>query len=114
MLGFLKRRTPEEDETSIGNLLVSMGLLTTGELTNIVKEFRESKEELLGQFIVRKTAITEDQIEIALLKQRVLRGRADQKVYDRLLEISQNSSKRVSKGLDELTRAANQAVKQSA
>ena len=68
------RRPPEEDPASIGNVLVEMGLLTEHQLKQIVIEFKASKEELLGQFIVRKTPITEDQVELAFLRQQKLRG----------------------------------------
>ena len=62
------KKRPEDDDTSIGNILINMGLLTEDELEEIVAAFQRSKEELLGEFIVRATAdrpnpITEEQIE---------------------------------------------------
>jgi len=111
MLGILRRKKPEDDPTSIGNVLVEMKLLSESDLERIIEEFKASKEELLGQFIVRKSAITDDQLELALLKQKVMRGEGGQKVFDRLVEISQRSGQRVCNGLDELTTLAKATVK---
>jgi hypothetical protein len=69
-----KPLTPEEDLTSIGNILIEMGLISKEKLIELVKEFQVSKEELLGEFIVRHTHITEEHIEIALVRQRAMRN----------------------------------------
>lgn len=103
MMGFFKRKDPEEDPSSIGNVLISMGLISESELYGIIEEFKASKEELLGEFIVRKSRITEYQLEFALIKQKIMRGEGDRKLYDRLLQISQQSGKRVCDSLDDLT-----------
>jgi hypothetical protein len=111
MLRFLKRQKPKDDDaTNIGNVLVEMGLLTKTQLASIVVDFKAAKDELLGQFIVRKTALTEDQIELAVLKQKIMRGESGDKVIDRLMEISRRSGDKVNEGLDGLTALSPEAI----
>lgn len=100
---FNRCKSPEDDPSSIGNVLLCMGILKPHELQQVVNKFKASKEELLGQFIIRETHVTEHQLEIALLKQKVMRGESDRKVLNRLLEISQESGDRVRDRLSELT-----------
>ena len=68
-------KRPEEDPTSIGNVLVDLGFITVQDLERAVREFKELKEEFLGEFLIRKTQLTEDQLHLALLKQSELRGK---------------------------------------
>ncbi|KKL17619.1 hypothetical protein LCGC14_2483750 [marine sediment metagenome] len=70
---------PEKDSTSIGNILVEMELISKEELDDLVLNFKVSKEELLGEFIVRETQdskrrVTTDHIELAMMRQRALRN----------------------------------------
>ena len=66
---------PAEDPTSIGNILVEMGLLNQEQLVELVAKFREKHDELLGEFIVRNApGITEEHVELALIRQQSLRG----------------------------------------
>jgi len=66
---------PEDDPTSIGNILVDMGVLERETLQQLVEEFRQRKEEMLGEFIRRKTneKVNEGMVELALMRQRRLR-----------------------------------------
>ena len=66
-------KPPETDPTSIGNVIVSLGFITEEELNIAVKKFRASKEELLGEFLIRKTSLTEKQLKDALARQTELR-----------------------------------------
>jgi len=66
-------KKPEADPTSIGNIIVNLGFITEEQLSEAVKEFKASKEELLGQFLLRQTPLTESQLKIALDKQDRLR-----------------------------------------
>jgi hypothetical protein len=106
-----KQLPPEEDPTSIGNILVSMGLLTEEKLAELVEDFKASKEELLGQFIVRRTELTEHQIEVAWLRQKRLRGKTNEAVVVRLMEISRTTNERIVNGADQLMMAAKVALK---
>ena len=83
---------PEDDPLSIGNILVEMGLLSADELTILVQEFKLSENELLGQFIVRKTRVTEEQVEIAWMKQERLRKKINHRSILKACRTSSKSS----------------------
>lgn len=98
-----ERQTPEEDSTSIGNILVELGFLTQDRLRLLVAEFRASKDELLGEFIVRKTKLTEDDIKIAMTRQDCIRSKSKEAVIINLMEIAESTHQRVLNGADQLT-----------
>jgi hypothetical protein len=115
---------PEKDPASIGNILVNMGLLTEKELIEIVKDFRAAKDELLGEFIIRKTnekdvengeykytPISEEQIEFALFKQRAMRGKVNGSVLDQAMKIVDVRHRKVMHEADELQAALKVAAK---
>ena len=96
---------PEADPASIGNILVEMKLLTAHELIEIVKEFKNTEDELLGEFIIRKTSITEDHIQIALVKQEQLRGNVDDDMVTKVIEIAKARQRKLANGVEELNKA---------
>ncbi|MGW8179337.1 MAG: hypothetical protein ACWGQW_11335 [bacterium] len=67
---------PEDDPTSIGNILIQMGFISHNDLSRMVKEFKISKEEMLGEYFVRHTQLTVEQLEMALIRQQNMRGQA--------------------------------------
>lgn len=67
--------TPADDQTSLGNLLVLSGLLAVEDLTPLIEEFHATRnvDQLLGQFLVERGVLAEDQLELALLRQKHMR-----------------------------------------
>lgn len=65
---------PEKDPSSIGNILVSMGLIKQEELEKLVIEFKKTEDQLLGEFLIKKSIITTENVELALIKQRAMRN----------------------------------------
>lgn len=65
---------PENDPTSIGNILVAMKVIDRQRLDELVREFKANKEELLGEYICREAKISQSIIDLALAKQKHLRG----------------------------------------
>ena len=105
------QKPPEQDPTSIGKILVEMDLIDEEELEKFVVEFRDTEDTLLGQFLVKKTSITEEQVELAFLKQQQLRGKVTKKMLCRVLEIADNRHNRLMNSADQLIALSQQAVK---
>jgi len=74
MLGRKRRRARENDVSSLGNILVDLGYCTAGHIGQMLREQIESMP-LIGQMLVERHIITSEQLEHALLRQQVLRGR---------------------------------------
>lgn len=67
---------PEDDPSSIGNILIQMGFINYNDLERMVKEFKMSKGEMLGEYLVRHTQLTVEQLEMALIRQQNMRRQA--------------------------------------
>lgn len=107
-----KKVLPELDETSIGNVLVEMGLLTLESLSDLVNKFKSlDQDELLGQFIVKNTDITQDQLDIALVKQYKMRGKLTHANVVKALDASLNTQQKVVAGVTGLCVAAQEILK---
>lgn len=106
-----KKLSPERDPSSIGNILVDMGFLNESRLLSLIDRFRASKDELLGEYIVRHTELTEEQVEVALMRQKRLRGRTNEAMVARLMEISRNSHRNMMEGVEGLKMATKVAAK---
>lgn len=99
---------PDQDPTSIGNLLVRSGLCTREHLDQLLKEFsRSSVEELFGQFLLAKSILTEEQLEFLLIKQLAERNGATNSQVTRAIKIAGTSQEKVSAGVDELNSVLN-------
>lgn len=80
MLGAQKRtRTrAHRDHNSLGNILVDLGYCTEHDIKmTIAKQCNGNSLQPLGQLLVNAEIITQDQLDHALLRQRVLRGKED-------------------------------------
>lgn len=64
---------PEDDPTSIGNILIEMGFIDSVDLTLMVNDFKRSKDKMLGEYLVKHTSLTVKQLEAALACQRDMR-----------------------------------------
>lgn len=106
-----KNLMPEKDPSSIGNILVDMGFLDEKRLLDLVAKFQASKDELLGEFIMRHTELMTEQIEIALIHQKRLRSKVNEAMIVHMMEISHNSHQQIMDGIEELVLAAKVEVK---
>jgi hypothetical protein len=79
MLNARKRRSvrAERDASSLGNILVDLGYCSRDDINIIVNNPARSITSLLGERLVRADIITREQLEHALMRQRVLRGQED-------------------------------------
>lgn len=104
--------SPERDPTSIGNLIVKEGLCSKEELNRMVIEFsKASIEMLLGKFLVGKGVLSQERLEILLLKQQADRG--DGVEHEHVIEamkIATNSQEKVNNGIDKLNTATEAAL----
>ena len=67
---------PDDDPTSIGNILVEMGAIEREELSYLVISFKETEDQLLGEYLISEVkGITKAKISLALMKQRALRNK---------------------------------------
>lgn len=102
------KSSPETDPTSIGNLVIREGLLTQSQLSELLHEFHESSiEVLLGKFLVSKGVMTEEKLELLLLRQSAERsGGVEHEHVMRALKIADSSQKKLNNGMDRFNESA--------
>ena len=97
----MARLAPEDDPSSIGNILVDMGVITRETLKKLADEFKARREELFGEFLIRSAGISQDQLELALIKQKQLRGeKVDMSMLLKVVSISKKSHERLLNKID--------------
>jgi hypothetical protein len=78
---------PKDDQTSLGNILVNMGLVSQDQLAEAVLEQQQTSiEVLMGKLLVADGVISEEQLQRALEIQQGLRSKHK---YDRALAMSE-------------------------
>jgi len=102
------RQTPEEDPTSIGNVLIEMGLCKQVDVDSALQLLQEKK---MGEALLDLGKISSDQLNLALAKQKALRGELGHKELKRMVERTVAKSNGLTKGLDELNLLTQAAVK---
>ena len=99
--GKAKYEIAAADETSLGNILVKLGFITQEDLAKAVG-IQKSKTPFIGEILVDLKMIRVDQLEFALMQQKISRGKASRKeeieFYDRhsrqvIIEFSQKVQK---------------------
>jgi hypothetical protein len=66
---------PADDLTSIGSILINLGIITNQQLRAAIEDkHRTAPDELLGLFMVGREIITREQLKKALKTQQQLRG----------------------------------------
>jgi hypothetical protein len=71
---------PKDDPTSIGSILVKMGVITEEDLSAAVEEQENlSVEHLLGKLLVANGVCSVEQIEVALAAQQGMRSEEEHK-----------------------------------
>jgi len=67
---------PKDDSTSIGSILVSMGVISIGQLSRAMEEQKNSSQDvLIGRLLVASGFISNEQLEVALNAQTGLRSK---------------------------------------
>jgi hypothetical protein len=62
-----------EDDTSLGNILVSLGYITAEQLEEAV-EFQKKFAPRIGEVLVQMKILTVERLEAALIHQKIARG----------------------------------------
>jgi len=113
MFGILKKNgkndryvLAEQDENSLGNILVEMGFVTQAQLDEAVR-IQKQKAPKIGEILVEMKILTEQQLEEAILYQRVRRGEAS------VAEETKFHGKRKRRLLKEVTSELKQAAELS-
>ena len=102
--------SPDDDPTSIGNLIVTEGLLTHEHLVELVAEYRASSR-MLGEFLVEKGVLDSEQLRVILLKQNVLRqGGVTHRHVLTALQIARDVDERMARQMDKLLRVTSTAI----
>ena len=97
---------PEDDPSSIGNVLVSMGVLDKETLDKLLVEFRRKKDELLGEFIRDKIGCTEGMIDLALMRQTRMRGDNGSSAVQKAINIARRTQTRIVIKVEEMAAVA--------
>jgi hypothetical protein len=99
----LRAIPPEDDPTSIGNLLLEERLLTRDQLQLYVNEFKENVGHFIGSFLVSKGVLTEPKLAVVLLKQKARRngGVEHEHVMD-VIKVAERTQLQVDTSIDRL------------
>lgn len=106
-----KFRQAAQDKTSLGNLLVSGGVLDHARLSRLLEEFKTLDDgTLLGQFLVSKKVLSPERLEFMLMKQDARRndGVTTEHV-SKAFDLAHGATSRVLKGVEELIQHAAEA-----
>lgn len=103
-----KQYDPKTDQTSIGNVLVKRGYISRDQLDQYVARFRDQVDMRIGEFMVGEGAITQDQLETALLHQQMMRG--DKSALAAMMKRTRQKHDTISLTIDELVVATRQVV----
>lgn len=103
-----KSLRPEDDPTSIGNLVIEHGFLSSEEFKVICSRFQElTVGQLLGEYLVAADVLTKEQLDYLLIKQRQLRneGRVTHKDLMDTFQVAKRSEARREAALSQLCAA---------
>lgn len=90
--------SPKDDPTSIGAILVKMGVITEDELSLAVEEQENSSiEHLLGKLLVANGLCSMEQIEVALAAQQGMRSEEEHRQAVAIASIAMVRKKSVRK-----------------
>jgi len=93
-------------ESRLGDVLLRMGTITDEQLADAVARQRAGDARALGVLLLELGYAEARHVELALLRQRALRGRLTCEDGLRLLEEAREGTERVGNSLSELTTAA--------
>jgi len=103
---------PKDDPTSIGNILLSMGVVTREQLIAIREEQAMEEDRRMGMMLVRKGWCTEEQLDVALAAQKTMRtkGKVGQALALADIAIAQKRSPAAAQRRERIIVKAAQAV----
>lgn len=103
-------KRPEDDETSIGRILIAMGLCTPGQVSRAAELQRKATaEDRIGIFLVAHGHVSMEQLELALNAQEGLRSKAKHKRALAQASIAQQSGSSIVKLVDRVRGKAAEA-----
>lgn len=102
-------RNPKEDATSIGNILLEMGVITEDELREAAEVQKKSPGILLGAHLVRMGVLSEYDLEKAIAHQEMRRGHRSQAVQ-RIAAVAVQRTKEFEERQDNLLLLTSQAI----
>lgn len=68
-----------KDPTSIGNLLVRMGVITEDQLLRAISIQHDAQEQLLGDILVKVGFVGRDYLDLIVEQQSIMRKRGDER-----------------------------------
>lgn len=100
------------DPFSLGNLVVGDGIVDSGELSELLSEFRQlNREELFGQFLVRKGVLSDEKLQLLLIRQSAVRsGGVQDKHVMQARELSDRTFRKAEKEVEDFFAEANKAL----
>lgn len=99
-------RTQSSDDARLGDVLLRMGTLTQEQLSAAVQMQKAGDPRPLGVLLTELGYAESRDIELALLRQRALRGTLSHHDGLRLLEEAREETERAGSSLSELAQAA--------
>ena len=107
---FTKRaKAPEEDPTSIGNLLLNSKLCTEMQLREAIAIQRSQEDHRLGSTLVKLGYITQEALDFALQRQEMMRTTGSKGVQ-RYVNTATRITLELSGNIDSVTQLAKQAL----
>lgn len=107
--------TPGDDPTSLGNMVVRHGLCSRAQMIEFLVEFnRSTREQLLGQFLVAKDVLSDEQLQMMLIKQEAERGGVKHSHVMKAMEVVEKSNQKIVDGVELLNDAAILALAKTA
>lgn len=99
--------SPKRDPTSIGNLVVQSGFCTREEFDTFLGEFQSLEVgQLLGQFLIAKGVMSEEQLEMLLIRQQTSRtGLVNHEQVMRAMNVASRTQEKLDNGVASLSAA---------
>lgn len=90
------------DQFSLGKLAVEDGVISPDELSELLSEFRyRQKGILFGQFLVEKGVLTNEKLQLLLIRQSAARGGGVEKRHVvQAMDLANKTSRRMMRELD--------------
>ena len=95
-----KRLPPEKDPHSLGNIAVREGHVTQEAFDELLIEFKNTREQRIGQFLIERNVITKMQLQALLLLQVKLRKAEAHTISLQALALAQASQDEVTEEVE--------------
>lgn len=106
-----KDKKADAEDTSLGNVLLDLGHISRDDLKQAL-EIQKSKAPRIGEILIELELATEDQVYEAVLKQKMLRGKAsDREITDFHRHLRKKAFKAANVSVDNQNAAHNDLLK---